>query len=250
MIMKQKQVMKATYWIAVLLLVAMILGGCGGSQPTEQAPVPQETAAGAAESASAETASAQPATASGDTAGDRDTVISKLASMTMPTELSYDMVYSLEGYTMTTQIWMKGDKSRMDATNPSEGNYIMLEDGEYTYMLQPDEMTGIRMDLDDEDDYYEDDFDEDFMDADYDWGSMTFLGTDTINGMPTYVFQDDGDYENVKVWIHADYALPVRMEGETDDETYVMEITNLKVGGVADSVFKVPAGYDIMEMNW
>ncbi len=243
---KAKRTEKLKKWMmgAVMLALVLALSGCG-SQTAE--PAPQSETSSAEEAA---VTSPEAAPASSVEASDRESVVAKLSSMSLPEEMSYEMTFSSQGYNATTRIWMKGEKSRMEGSNDMEGSYISIEDGEYTYMLDPEDMTGIKMYFDDEDDFFEDDFDDDYMDGDYDWGNMEFLGTETINGIRTYVFKDDDDYEKVKVWIHADNGFPVRIEGEEDGETYVMEITNFKIGGVSDSMFQVPAGYEIMEMNW
>lgn len=228
----------------ILLLLAFVLSGCGGqteesTTQLEESPAEKEVAAAPEEAAS-----------SPGEVNDRESVVAKLSSMIPPEELSYEMTFSSQEYNATTQIWMKGDKIRMESTSDVQEQYIVIEDGDDLYMLDPDEMTGIKMTLSEEEDFFEDDFDNDFMDGDYDWDNMRYLGTEVIKGIQTYVFEADDEYEKVKLWIHADYGFPVRMEGEEEGKTYLMEINNFKIGGVSDSMFQVPSGYEIMEMNW
>lgn len=242
------------YLLAVVLAVTLLLTGCGGSQSSQPAAPQGEQSKETAPEAAAEGTAGQQSTnqeAAPATGGDdRDSVIASLSAKTFPTEMSYEMTYGGEGETMTSSIWLKGNKSRVEGTNPMEGSFLIIEDGTYSYILQPDEMTGIRMEYED-DDFYDDDddyFDDDLIDGEYDWEGMTFKGVESLNGVRTYVFHDVGD--NMTLWVHADYAFPVRIEGNEDGYEYYMEITNLKVGGISDALFAVPDGYDIMELGW
>ena len=241
--MNSRSIGKFTGIILFLLLMALMLGGCGGGQPDDPSPS-EEAAAPVEQEVESQEPPEEEATESEEAPASGQDIIGIISSLSVPDELTYETIFSSSDYTMTSQVWIKGEKLRIESTNPMEGSYILIEDQGVSYMLDPVEMTGIKMTLEGEDDYFE----EEVLGSEYEWDYMEYLGEETINGMAAYVFRDT--MEGVKVWIHKEYGIPIRSEGDEDGELFLMEVVNIEVGGLPDSLFQLPDGYEIFEWDW
>jgi len=71
------------------------------------------------------------------------------------------------------------------------------------------------------------------------------LGDDTVSGYPCKKYELVEDGEKVTFWVSKKFPFPIKVQ---DDEA-VIEYRNIKEGGVADSLFDVPAGYEKMSMT-
>src|SRR3990172_6482918 len=83
-----------------------------------------------------------------------------------------------------------------------------------------------------------------------DRAKMKLLGTETINGFDCEKYEIDTAYEGKSlkqyVWIAKKLGMPVK--SVSADGSMTMEYRDIKVGGVADSVFDLPQGYQKMDM--
>lgn len=56
--------------------------------------------------------------------------------------------------------------------------------------------------------------------------------------------------EQVKMWVHEEYGIPLRVEvTEADGSKSVLEYKNLKVGPQPADTFKLPAGVQVTDMG-
>lgn len=174
-----------------------------------------------------------------------------------PNNISYDMtVQSQESASYTSSLWIMDDKMRSESE--LEGQvFISIYDGESFITLDPDTKIAMRYPTDNE--ASEDDtFDDepglgDFLVED-DWGRLTYIEEETLNGVKTYVVMDtfaDLDIE-YKMWIHHIYGIPMRVEssGPNPDDNYVLEVSNLKIGEVTDADFEIPEDYELMDFGF
>jgi hypothetical protein len=81
---------------------------------------------------------------------------------------------------------------------------------------------------------------------------MKLVGTETVNGFECdkYEYEEAAPHKNqpVKhfVWIAKKLQMPIKVKAA--DGSFSMEYQNIKMGGVADSLFEVPQGYQKMAM--
>ncbi|MCL4439818.1 MAG: hypothetical protein M1609_04260 [Firmicutes bacterium] len=56
--------------------------------------------------------------------------------------------------------------------------------------------------------------------------------------------------EQIKMWVHEEYGLPLRVEvTEAGGDKLVLEYKNLKVGPQPADTFKLPAGVQVIDMS-
>lgn len=168
------------------------------------------------------------------------------------------MVYESEGgESYTTRLWMMDDKMRMESE--WEGHtFITIHDGENVYSLDPSTMIAMKIPLDDED--YEEDnpLDDQFQLDDFmiddDWNKLAYVKEETLNGVKTYVVTDslNDDGTEYKMWIHQKYGIAMRIEssGPNDEDDFVIEVNDFKVGEVTDKDFEIPKDYEVMEFSF
>ncbi len=188
-----------------------------------------------------------------ETGEDRD-LESIFGAMDYPSNFSYEMTMESENMeSFTTRLWI------MDELFRSEGEwegqtFISIQDGEYYYMLDPDAMTAMRFPADQETPMEEDGADEpradEFM-IEEDWDRLTYHEDEEINGVATYVVSDSYDEVELRMWIHQEYGIPMRIEstGPDPEDNYVMEVSNLQVGEVTEEDFEIPEDYEVMDFG-
>jgi outer membrane lipoprotein-sorting protein len=250
MIANQKN---AVWLLALLLALTVFLWGCGGGEP---APAPEEPAPPEAPQAPAEPA-ASPEVSPAVTGQDLDE--SELAALfgsgQSLDELYYEMTMTgLQMDGVTSRIWLKGERMRAE-TEMTGQQFIMIYDTDAVYTLDTQEKTAIKMPTDagmGMDASMEPVTADDFT-TDVDDQNFQYLGQETINGVMCHVVQsvDRETDDGVKMWLHADYGFPMRVESLSDDpeEQYVMDVTDFRVGSVSDDQFTIPSDYEIIDFS-
>lgn len=71
------------------------------------------------------------------------------------------------------------------------------------------------------------------------------LGDDTVSGYPCKKFELVENGEKVTYWVSKKFPFPIKVQ----DEEAVIEYRNIKEGGIAESLFDVPQGYEKMSMT-
>ena len=151
----------------------------------------------------------------------------------------------------TTKMYMKSGLMRMESEIMGQ-SAIMIYTEDAFYTLDPQTMTAIKMPTEmNEEEERDVPTLEDFT-ADVDESSMNYLGKETINGITCHVVESReiaSDYQ-VKMWLHEEYGFPMRVETRMEnDEVYVSEVTDFKVGDLSDDLFEVPEGYQIVDLD-
>ena len=184
---------------------------------------------------------------------DRD-LESIFGSMDYPVNFSYEMTMESEAMdSFTTRLWIMDDMFRSEGEWEGQ-TFISIQDDEYYYMLDPDTMTAMRFPSDQEPPMEEDAEDEpradEFM-IEEDWDRLTYHEDEEINGVATYVVSDRYDEVELRMWIHQEHGIPMRIEstGPDPDDNYVMEVSNLKVGEVTEEDFEIPDDYEIVDFG-
>jgi outer membrane lipoprotein-sorting protein len=174
------------------------------------------------------------------------TVVGVLAaSWAQAAEFSATMVSQAQGQSMQGQVFVKGDKIRNDMNMGGESNItITRPDKKVVWIAMPQQKMYMEMPLSDK-------MQQKMMMKDpEDRAKMKLLGTETINGFDCDKYEMDTAYEGKSlkqyVWIAKKLGMPIK--SVSADGSMTMEYRDIKVGGVADSVFDLPQGYQKMDM--
>jgi outer membrane lipoprotein-sorting protein len=185
-----------------------------------------------------------------------------LSNTEEPEEYYYEQTVATGGgETYTSKFWFKNDKMKVEG---EEGGvpYIVIWTDEYFVNLDTQSKIAYKSVIEDNgegtdgfetgfDSMYEDDFDFEEFEEDEAEEIIEYIGKDTVNGEPCFLFETSisGDNTVNKVWIHQDYGIVMKSEttGGTSDMNYTMEVTDFQIGDVSDDEFVIPEDYEIME---
>ncbi len=53
----------------------------------------------------------------------------------------------------------------------------------------------------------------------------------------------------MKMWVSEEYGIPLRVETPEEGSQTIIEYKNLKVGPIAEDVFEIPQGVQIIDMD-
>lgn len=227
--------MKKAPWILGLLaifLMTVLIAGCGGKTEENAAPVKQETN--------------DPADSSKSEAPSTQDLLGKGKAIS---ELSYEYEAQMpDSEKMVAKTWLKGKKMRTEMANPAEGgNIITIVDGEkgVAYVYQPEQKMATKMDISltqQEESASPTETLESYKPED-----MNMIGRETIDGKKCLVYEFlDGQS---KAWLWEENGLPIKTEVIMDGKKAVGMFRNLQIGNVDDSMFTLPEGTQIMELN-
>jgi outer membrane lipoprotein-sorting protein len=167
------------------------------------------------------------------------------SGLALAAEFSADMVHKFGTMTKEGKIYVKGKKMRLEGgmgqgptiVNGETGTVCVLQPEQKMYM----EMKGSTKETQP-------------MQAEEDLaklGQWKDLGTETVNGYQcdkklfTYYDKAKG---TMTQWFSPKLQYPIKMVHSSPQGETTVEYRNIKEGGVADSLFQVPAGYTKMEM--
>ncbi len=152
----------------------------------------------------------------------------------------YEIVTTTNQIKMTIKYWMKNKKIRTEM--PDSGVITFMDMEAHTmYMYNEATKTAIKMT--------------------YDPGQApenpnqileytpNIVGTETIDEKNCTVIEYHYQGTNVKTWIWNDYGYPVRMETTTNGVTSVVEWKNFDFSDIADSMFELPEGVEVIDMG-
>ncbi|MBF0565533.1 MAG: DUF4412 domain-containing protein [Nitrospirae bacterium] len=166
----------------------------------------------------------------------------------MTKEYSADLETVTNKDTVTSKVFFKGGKVRMETSaRGNEAIMIIRHDKKLTLMLMPDRMIYMEMPLQSK----KRDIQAQMHDPDVKT-EKDFIGNETIDNHPAkkyhVTFYRDGAKENSGfMWEATDLNnFPVRFQNE--DKTSMTTWRNIKMGGVSDDLFEIPAGYKKMDM--
>ena len=165
-----------------------------------------------------------------------------LAAVAWAVEFSADVVTTAQGRTVTSKMFVKGNKSRTQAQGQS-GYTIVRRDKEVTWLVNPGRKSYTEMRLDQS---RKPAVDEKVR------GEIgrRLLGSETIDTHPVQKYEVTytarGETTRMYQWMATDIKFPVKMAAV--DGSWMTEYKNIKMGGQPDDLFEVPGGYKKSEM--
>ena len=162
-------------------------------------------------------------------------------------EFTADMTMNAGGQVMNGKVFVKGHKFRQDMQAMGQ-KQVMIFDGDKKtgWMVMPD--AHMYMPLPKAGPGNAPTTDQKELERK---ATKKYLGTEKINGYEckkySYVFKDSSGTKMTQ-WISTKLDYPVKMIMESRQGRMVRELKNIKQEKVANSLFKVPAGYQKMNM--
>jgi outer membrane lipoprotein-sorting protein len=142
------------------------------------------------------------------------------------------------------KIYVKGDKIRQEFGPGEEAHISILRpDKQVVWMVMPGQKMYMEMPLTAQ-------ATGKMMQMPQDEAQTKLLGTEAVNGYAVdkyeTVTKNNGKSAKHYVWLAKKLGLPIKMT--SPDHSFSMEYRNIKEGGVPDSLFEIPAGYQKMTM--
>ncbi|MDD4335594.1 MAG: hypothetical protein PHY77_08315 [Desulfotomaculaceae bacterium] len=219
-------------WLFLPVLLAVILSGailasCGGDKKTGD----QST---------------------GQPAAKNETLEDLFAKGKKVEGLFYDYSMTADEMTMNGKVWLQGKKMKTEITAAGQNTITFFDGDSNTVILyNPAENSAMKIGADRGGQDTVSDTPLDYTDDIKDISMVKELEKVVYDGVKCRVVEvDDGDKTVSKMWIHADYGIPMRIESTgADGEKFVMEYKNMKIGSIAADVFKLPAGIEITDIS-
>lgn len=174
-------------------------------------------------------------------------LVAGFVSLGAAAEFSADMVQKSHGQTMTGKVYVKNTKMRMEMNHAGQSTVtIALPDQHKSIILMPAQKM-----------YMEnvtDPAQETPMVGDRDLeqkATIKQLGTEEVNGYLCDKFEvipHDASAGKTTQWFSKELSYPIKSIYQGPHGESTTEYRNIKKGGVADSLFQVPPGYQKMQM--
>jgi hypothetical protein len=167
------------------------------------------------------------------------------AGLAQAAEFSATMITKAGGHEIPGKVFIKGDKMRneIQAGGQSVIN-IMRPDKKLVWIIMPQQKAYMEMPITQE-------TQQKMMTlTEKQKAKMKKVGTETIDGYTCDKYETTMDHQGksmkVYTWIATDLGVPIKIVSE--DGSFAMEYKDIKTGGVADSLFEAPQGYQKMKM--
>ena len=250
---KQNRNDKNKIFIVLLLMSVFFLWGCGGNdnveEPQGEGPAPVETPV------SQEPESEEPEQEEVESEGSEELTEEELANLFAKgkelDEFYYEMkVTGLGDEDGITKMYMKEGLMRIESEVMGQ-SFMMIYSEDAFYTLDPQSKTAIKMPIgeegnEDREVVTMDDFIEDLDDE-----NMVYVGKETINGISCHVVEskEQNSDNQVKMWLHEEYGIPMKIETTSGSDTHVMEVTDFKTDSLSSDLFELPEGYQIIDLE-
>ena len=162
--------------------------------------------------------------------------------------LKYNMVVTAPGeIAETVKMWRKGNKMRMEGSFEGQSIiYLMDVDNQLAYMYFSAENTAMEISLGEvQESVGESPTEQSESVMRY---NPTTLGTEILDGKSCLVIKYTTATEEVKMWTWTKYGLSIKTESTTDEGTSIIELKNIDLSAIPDSMFELPAGAQIMDI--
>lgn len=176
-------------------------------------------------------------------------VVIALLMFALPTvaaEFSADMQINAGGQQMTSKMYAKGDKQRVELNTPGGKmiNIVDLKTGKMFSLMPAQKMYMEHGGMDDASLKQIKEFREGKTPA-----NTKKVGSEKIAGFSTDVYEvNDPKTGKTKLWYSPKLQYPLKSEGTGPMGKHTMTLSNIKQGGVSDSLFQIPAGYQKFSM--
>ena len=144
--------------------------------------------------------------------------------------------------TMTTKMWIKNNKMRMEMTVEGQLVVTLMDmDAHTMYMYYPDQNMAIKMTYEPT----ESAIDEAQAIPDY---NPTIIGHETLDGKVCLVVEYTVEGSTSTVWIWEQHGFPIKIEMVTVEGTVIIEYKNIEFVDIPDSMFELPEDVEITEI--
>jgi outer membrane lipoprotein-sorting protein len=173
-------------------------------------------------------------------------LLSGVSALALAAEFSADMVHKMGTMVKEGKVYVKGTKMR---TESGMGQGISIVDGTTgtVWVLQPAQKMYMEMKKGAHQPMQTTQSDEELAKL----ADKKHLGTETVNGYQCekylYTYRDKA-LGTMTMWVATKLGHAIKMVHQSREGESSFEYRNIKEGGVADSLFQVPAGYTKMEM--
>jgi outer membrane lipoprotein-sorting protein len=160
----------------------------------------------------------------------------------------YDMVSTIPGETsQIIKMWRKGNKTRMQGTFEGQNMvYLIDADKQSAYMYLPSQNTAMKTAFTKAQGISgESPTEQSGSLTEY---NPTTVGSEVVDGKNCLVVEYDTGTENVKMWLWKEYGLPIKTESTTAQGTSAVELKNIEIGDISDSMFELPSGVQVIEI--
>ncbi len=220
---------KIAVFVPILLLAVLVLVGAGcGEKEAEEGVVPLGEEEEEEEEVESLTA-----------------ILGKAVGIS---SLKYDMVVTPPGEAaVTTTMWRKGEKMRMEGTFEGKSMVYSVDVGEQlAYIYFPAENTAMKISLGQAQETAGESPTEQ-SESIMKYNPVT-VGTEILDGKTCLVIEYTTETEETKSWVWIEHGLLIRIESATDKGTLVAELKNIDFSDIADSMFELPAGVQMLEI--
>jgi outer membrane lipoprotein-sorting protein len=173
-------------------------------------------------------------------------LLSAVSALALAAEFSADMVHKMGTMSREGKVYVKGKKMR---TESGMGQGITIVDGDTgtVWVLQPAQKMYFEMKKGATQPTQTTQSDEELAKL----ADKKLLGTETVNGYQCekylYTYHDKA-LGTMTMWIATKLGQAIKMVHQSPEGESSFEYRNIKEGGVADSLFQIPAGYTKMQM--
>jgi len=170
------------------------------------------------------------------------TALGLLAGPISAAEFSAVVVRRLNSQESQGKVYVKGDKVYREFVTGREVTITILRpDKEVIWMVMPGRKVYMEMPLTEE-------MTRELGQLAKDQASMTHLGTETVNGYLSDKYEtsvkNNGGFIKHTMWVSKKLGVPIKIT--SPEGSFSMDYRDIKEGGVPDSVFEAPAGYQKM----
>ncbi len=222
--------------ILCLLLVTCALAGCGGGSSDGEQNEPAEVT---------ENAGAENPETSEDTLTLEEifTRSSSIESLTFEWEMT-----GANGVASNGTEYIQGSNIRMDMNAQGMGQVTMLynADTREAWMINLDENTAMKLGSNDAETESVNPLE---PLTGYPQDMYNIVGQETIDGKKCTVIEMTDDNGYTKMWVWEQYGFPLKMEMIIEGNQINYEYKNVSFDTISDSVFEVPAGVQIIDMQ-
>jgi outer membrane lipoprotein-sorting protein len=238
--------------------MAFLVAGCGGgaasptATPAAKAPataLPQ-TAQAAATEAPKPTLAPTIAPTAAPKPTEKPVAASPLQIAPLGDEYSFDQVITLAGQApQTVKMAVKKGKIRMESSAMGEPVLMIADSGQkVAYVVNEAEKQAMKIPFDQfQGQEQQATRDPAVLTQDLPKGQM--VGSEAIDGKACDVYSVSSPYGNAKIWLWKEKGFPLKAEIGNAGQTITVEYQNLKVGGLDDSLFDLPAGIQVIDLG-
>ena len=230
------------------LAIILFLTGCSSAPAASPTAAPAQQAAQAAPTAAPTAVPTKaPTVAPTKAPTAAPTAAPQAASAPSFKEFSFESTTTAAGQTVQANMAFKNGKMRIDATIMGQQTSMIIDQAAKTaIMWTAGQNQAMKMPMDQAQQQTGAVPDVQNLTSD---SNRKLVGTETVDGQLCDVYEStDGDIKS-KTWISKSNGFPVKSEVTTPAGVVTSVYKNFKTGGVADNLFELPAGMQVMDLG-